>query len=269
MRITIKMGGDLIKGESINTPLIEDIRALAQAHSVVVVHGGGDIVTDMAKRLGKEQTFVMSPEGFKSRYTDRETADIYAMVMAGAINTKIVGTLQSFGINTVGLSGFDGGLIRAERKKRLVVIDEKGRKLAKEGGYTGKITSVNSGMLELLLSKGYVPVISPLAMGTEYEPLNIDGDRTTANVAKAINSDLVIYLTDVEGVLKDGKVIPKIGALEVDTLLANIGPGMSTKIHAAVEAIKGGVGKAVITSGFAERPLSDAIEGKRGTVIVL
>ncbi len=269
MRMAVKIGGDLIKGESINTPLIEDIKALAQNHGVVIVHGGGDIVTEMAKRLGKEQVFVMSPEGFKSRYTDRETADIYAMVMAGAINTKIVGMLQSFGINAIGLSGFDGGLIRAERKKRLVVIDEKGRKLAKEGGYTGKITSVNGGLLELLLSNGYVPVVSPLAMGTEYEPLNIDGDRTTANVAKAIKSDMVVYLTDVEGVIMDGKVMPMIGALEVDTLLANIGPGMSTKIHAAVEAIKGGVGKAVITSGFIERPLTDAIEGKRGTVITL
>lgn len=269
MRVAVKMGGDLIKGDSINTPLIEDIRSLAKEHSIVIVHGGGDIVTDMAKRLGKEQIFVMSPEGFKSRYTDRETADIYAMVMAGAINTKIVGTLQSFGVNAVGFSGFDGSLIRAERKKRLVVIDEQRRKIAMEGGYTGKISSINSSMLDLLSSKGYVPVISPLAMGTEFEPLNIDGDRTTANVARAIKADVVIYLTDVDGVLKDGKVIPKIGALEVDTLLAGIGPGMSTKIHAAVDAIKGGVGKAVITSGFAEKPLTDAMAGKRGTVIEL
>ncbi len=269
MRVTIKMGGDLLKGEGLNTALIEDLKALAMAHSVVIVHGGGDLVTEMAKKLGKEQVFVTSPEGFKSRYTDRETAEIYAMVMAGEINTKIVATLQSFGINAMGLSGFDGGLLRAERKKRLVIVDEEGRKRAIEGGYTGKIASVNSALLESLCSQGYVPVISPLAMGTDYEPLNVDGDRTTAAVASAIKANFIIYLTDVEGVLKDGKVMPRISVVDVDSLLKEIGPGMSTKIHAAVEAVRCGAGRAVITSGCAEKPLTNAIEGKQGTVVSL
>ena len=269
MKITIKIGGDLLKGRYINTALIEDLKALTEEHSVVLVHGGGDLVTEVAKKLGKEQVFVMSPEGFRSRYTDRETADIYAMVMAGEINTKIVGTLQSFGINSIGLSGFDGGLIRAERKRRLIIVDKQRRKVAIEGGYTGRITSVNSGLLEVLLREGIMPVISPLAMGLEYEPLNVDGDRTTAAVAKAIKSDVVIYLTDVEGVILDGRVVPKIGTLEVEGLLEKIGPGMSTKIHAAIEAIKGGVGKAIITSGFTESPLRNPLEGKCGTVISL
>jgi len=269
MRITIKMGGDLLKGESLNAPLLEDLRSVAKDNSVIIVHGGGDLVTEMAKKLGKEQVFITSPEGFKSRYTDKETADIYAMVMAGEINTKIVGTLQSFGINAVGLSGFDGALLKAERKKRLVVVDEQGRKKAIEGGYTGKIMSVNGPLLDMLLGKGYVPTISPLAMGTEYEPLNVDGDRTTAAVAAATKSNVILYLTDVEGVLVDGKVIRKIAAIDVDSLLKEIGPGMSTKIHAAVEGIRGGVGKAIITSGFTERPLSNSLEGKCGTVISL
>jgi acetylglutamate/LysW-gamma-L-alpha-aminoadipate kinase len=269
MRITIKMGGDLLKGESLNTPLLEDLKSVTKEHNVVIVHGGGDLVTEMARRLGKEQVFVISPEGFKSRFTDRETADIYAMVMAGEISTKIVGTLQSFGINAVGLSGFDGGLLKAERKKRLVVVDDQGRKMAIDGGYTGKITSVNSGLLEVLMKEGYMPVVSPLAMGMENEPLNVDGDRTTAAVAAAVKADVILYLTDVSGVLKDSKVIGKISALDVESLLKEIGPGMSTKIHAAVEGIRGGVGKAIITSGFTERPLTNALEGRCGTVISL
>jgi acetylglutamate/LysW-gamma-L-alpha-aminoadipate kinase len=269
MKITIKIGGDLLKGKNINKALIEDLKALTKENAVVIIHGGGDLVTEVAKKLGKEQIFVTSPEGFRSRYTDGETAEIYAMVMAGEIITKIVGTLQSFGINALGLSGFDGGLLRAERKRRLVIVDEKGRKKAIEGGYTGKITSVNNELLEVLLRKGIVPVISPLAMGLEYEPLNVDGDRTTAAVAKAIEADAIIYLTDVEGVILNGKVIPKISILEVEGLLEKIGPGMSTKIHAAIDAIKGGVGKAIITSGFADNPLRSSLEGKCGTVISL
>ena len=269
MRITIKMGGDLLKGETLNTSLLKDLATAVKENSVVIVHGGGDLVTEMAKKLGKDQVFVTSPEGFKSRYTDKETADIYAMVMAGAINTKMVGTFQAFGINAIGLSGFDGGLLKAERKKRLVIVDEQGRKKAIEGGFTGKITGVNSSLLESLLSQGYTPIISPLAMGTEYEPLNVDGDRTTSAVAAAIRSDVVIYLTDVEGVLKGGQVVRKIDAAQVDSILKEIGPGMSTKIHAAVEGIKGGAKRAVITSGFSEKPITDAINGERGTVITI
>ncbi len=267
MKITIKMGGDLLKGKALNVPLVEDLKRVVGEHSVVIVHGGGDEVTEMAKRLGKEQIFVMSPEGFKSRYTDRETADIYAMVMAGKINTMIVGTLQSFGINAIGLSGFDGGLLRAERKKRLVIV-EGGKKRAIEGGYTGKITSVESGLLDTLMGRGFTPVISPLAMGTEYEPLNVDGDRTTGAVAKAVKADLMVFLTDVAGVLIGGKVVPKISAVDAGEAIEGIGPGMSTKIHAAIDAVRGGVGRAVIASGFTEKPLSDAIDG-RGTVISL
>lgn len=267
MRVVVKIGGDLLKGNEPNIPLIEDLKELVKGKGLIIVHGGGDLVTDMAKKLGKEQRFVVSPEGFKSRYTDRETAEIYAMVMAGDISTKIVGLLQSFGINAIGLSGFDGGLLRAERKERLVIVDEEGRKRAIEGGYTGKISSVNSRLLEILIEQGYTPVISPLAMGLKFEPLNVDGDRTTSAVARAIKADAVVYLTDVEGVLLEGKVVPKIGIVEVESMLKRIGPGMSTKIHAALDAVKGGVGKAIITSGFAERPIMDALEGKRGTVI--
>ncbi|MGC8936576.1 MAG: [LysW]-aminoadipate/[LysW]-glutamate kinase [Candidatus Methanomethylicaceae archaeon] len=267
MRVVVKIGGDLLKDQSPNMPLIEDLKELVKEKGLVIVHGGGDLVTEMAKKLGKEQRFVVSPEGFKSRYTDRETAEIYAMVMTGDINTKIVGLLHSFGINAIGLSGFDGGLLRAERKERLVIVDEQGRKRAIEGGYTGKITSVNSRLLEVLMGEGYTPVISPLAMGTKFEPLNVDGDRTTSAVAKAIRADAVVYLTDVDGVILDGKILPKISIVEVEELLKKIGVGMSTKIHAALDAVKGGVGRAIITSGFVERPIIDALQGKRGTVI--
>lgn len=267
MKVVVKIGGDLLKGDRPNISLIEDLKELTKKGSLIIVHGGGDRVTEIATRLGKEQKFVISPEGFKSRYTDRETAEIYAMVMAGEINTKIVGMLQSFGINAIGLSGFDGGLLRAKRKERIVIVDEGGRKRAIDGGYTGKITSINEKLLELITSNGYVPVISPLAMGEGFEPLNVDGDRTAGAVAKAIKADYLIFLTDVEGVIIEDKIVRKMRIEELEEMLKKIGPGMSTKVHAAIEAIKDGAGKAVITSGFIENPLKNAIEERSGTII--
>lgn len=267
MKIVVKIGGDLLKGDKPNISLIEDLKEFSKKESLIIVHGGGDRVTEIATKLGKEQKFVISPEGFKSRYTDRETVEIYAMVMAGEINTKIVGMLQSFGINAIGLSGFDGGLLRAKRKERIVIIDEEGRKRAIDGGYTGKITSVNEKLLELIIMNGYVPVISPLAMGENFEPLNVDGDRTAGAIAKAIRAEYLIFLTDVEGVIIDNKVIKNISMEEVEEVLKKIGPGMSTKVHAAIEALKDGVNKAIITSGFIDNPIKNAIEERGGTII--
>lgn len=267
MKIVLKIGGDLLKGGEPNISLIEDLKEFSKKAGLIIVHGGGDRVTEIANKLGKEQKFVISPEGFKSRYTDKETVEIYAMVMTGDINTKIVGMLQSFGINAIGLSGFDGGLLRAKRKERIIIVDENGRKRAIDGGYTGKIISINEKLLELIITNGYVPVISPLAMGESFEPLNVDGDRAAGAIARAIKANYLIFLTDVEGVIIDNKIIPKISLEALEETLKKIGPGMSTKVHAAAEAVKGGVSKAIITSGFIDKPITNAIEERRGTII--
>ncbi|MCD6410270.1 MAG: [LysW]-aminoadipate/[LysW]-glutamate kinase [Candidatus Verstraetearchaeota archaeon] len=266
MVVVVKIGGDLLKGGEVHRGLLDDIKETAEERGIVLVHGGGDEVTEIAEKLGKQQIFVVSPQGFKSRYTDRETAEIYTMVIAGRINKRIVATLQANGIKAVGLSGFDGWLLKAERKKRIVIVDEKGRKRFIDGGYTGRIVEVNVDLLNLMLKAGYVPVISPVAMGVEGEPLNVDGDRTTAAVAAALKAEAVIFLTDVEGLLLDGKLVEKVKVDEVEQLLSRIGPGMSTKIHAAVNAVKNGVSRAIIASGFVDNPISLALAGK-GTVV--
>ena len=105
--------------------------------------------------------------------------------------------LQQNGVNAVGLNGMDAMTIRAVRKKRLLIINERGRKQAIDGGYTGKISAVNTGLVQSLLDAGITPVISPIAAGEQYEFLNIDGDRTAAHVAGALGSDRVIFVTDV------------------------------------------------------------------------
>ena len=108
---------------------------------MVIVHGGGKEVTNTAIKLGKEQKFIVSPSGVKSRYTDKETILIYTMVMSGKINKSIVGMLLRQGIKAVGITGIDGGTLKALRKKKLLIINEYGRKVMIEGGYTGKISA--------------------------------------------------------------------------------------------------------------------------------
>src|SRR5271155_3183927 len=149
MRVVIKLGGDIVKGE-FPPNLLTDMKELGASNQVILVHGGGDVVTEIATKLGKEQRFVVSPEGMKSRYTDRETIDIFTMVMCGKIAKKLVETLERAKISAVSLSGLDGGILRATRKKKLIIIDERGRKVALEGGYTGKMESAGGPALEAL-----------------------------------------------------------------------------------------------------------------------
>jgi len=246
---------------------LNDLAQITHQVPTVLVHGGGNTVTGIAEKLGIQQKFVTSPEGFRSRYTDAETIQVFTMVMAGKINKEIVRHLQSRKIPAVGLSGLDGGLIRAERKQKLVVKDERGRRRIIDGGYTGRVTHVDVSLLQTLLTAGYVPVIAPIALGSENEPLNLDGDRTAAHVAGAVRADLLLLLTDVEGVTLAGGIVPRLSAAEAKRGIPNLGPGMITKVYAALEALSMGVGKVVISSGHRENPFTSAIQEQAGTVV--
>jgi [amino group carrier protein]-L-2-aminoadipate 6-kinase len=266
MLLVVKMGGSILK-EGASTDLVTDLKGVLKENQVVLVHGGGAEVTEIAKKLGKEQQFIISPEGFRSRYTDKETIEIYTMVMAGKINKQIVLALQSQDIKAVGLTGLDAAILQAERKTRLIAVDERGRKRVMDGGYTGKITKVDTELVTLLLSKGYVPIVTPIALSEAYEPLNVDGDRTAAIIAGALKADKLILLTDVEGLILKGERITKIAQSEVKEVLGSIGAGMSTKVHAATEALNQGVGEVLITSGTTKNPISAALKHETGTVI--
>jgi acetylglutamate/LysW-gamma-L-alpha-aminoadipate kinase len=266
MLFVIKMGGSILK-EGASSALISDLKEQLKGNRAVLVHGGGVEVTEIATKLGKEQKFIVSPEGFRSRYTDKETVEIYTMVMAGKLNKQIVLALLGQSIPAVGLSGLDGALLKAERKKKLIAVDERGRKKVLDGGYTGKINAVDVDLLQLLLEKGYVPVVTPIAVSNEFEPLNVDGDRTAAILAGALKADRLILLTDVQGLSLKGKPIDKITASEVREVLHSIGQGMSTKVHAALEALSQGVGEVLITSGLGEHPISAALKHEAGTVV--
>ncbi len=253
---------------SIPEGFLGDVKNALERSRLILVHGGGKIVTNLAAKLGKEQLFVTSPQGFRSRYTDKETVEIYAMGMAGLANKGLVSALASKGIPAVGISGLDGLLIRARRKKDLIIVDERGRKKRIDGGYTGTIVEVNAKLLEALLDGGFLPVVAPLAIGEEFEFLNVDGDRAAAQIAGAMGADLLVLLTDVKGLMLDGELIPKLTKDEAEEILGRIGPGMITKVHAAIQAIEKGVGKVVIGSGQEPEPIRAAVELGMGTVIV-
>ena len=263
--IVCKIGGSVIDG--VNPTIIDDIKKLrSEGNRVVLVHGGGDQVTSVAEKMGKKQQFVTSPEGIKSRFTDKETAEIFTMVMSGLLAKQITKTLQRNGINAVSLTGVDGRLLSATRKKKLIVVDDRNRKLMIDGGYTGKINSVNTDLLDNLLTGGYVPVVSPVAISEEFDLLNVDGDRACSSVSSALNSDATIFLTDTEGLIFDGKVVEKLSVTEARESITRIGPGMNQKVMAAVEAVEMGSKRSIIASGLKENPIANALSNG-GTVI--
>lgn len=263
--ITIKIGGSVV--DNLHPTTISDIKKVAEKEGVILVHGGGKEVTKVSEQLGKEPKFVVSPSGIKSRYTDKETAEIFTMVMSGKINKTIVRLLQKNGVNAIGLSGVDAKVLQAERKKKLLIVNEKGRKQAIDGGFTGKITEVNSKFVKSLLEQGYTPVISPIAISEESDFLNVDGDRAAAYVAGKVQTDKVLFITNVDGLLMDDKLVTELSLAEAKEIRPKVGFGMEKKILAATEALDMGVKEALIANGQKENPISAAIAHENCTVI--
>ncbi|MDA4127555.1 MAG: [LysW]-aminoadipate/[LysW]-glutamate kinase, partial [Thaumarchaeota archaeon] len=220
-----------------------------------------------ATRLGKEQRFVVSPDGIRSRYTDKETAEIYQMVMSGLLAKRLVLALGKAGVRSISLSGADGRLMQAKRKTKLVIVDERGRKVAIDGGYTGRVQEVNSSLIDLLLSNGYLPIVSPVATSEAGEPLNVDGDRAASSVAVGSGADAVVFATNVDGLKLDGGLVTHLSPAEATSQLSKVGFGMQKKVMAAVEAVQGGVKEAIICSGMRSSPLTKALAHDKCTVI--
>lgn len=263
--IVIKIGGSVVDG--LHPSALVDIKAISEKDRLVFVHGGGKEVTNIATKLGKEQRFIVSPGGVRSRYTDKETAEIYTMVMSGKINKAIVGMLLRQGIKAVGVAGVDGGILKAERKKKLLIINENGRKMMIDGGYTGKISSVDPSLVDNLVNFGYVPVVSPIALSEDYDFLNVDGDRAAAYVAGGVKADRVIFITNVPGLMLNEKLVTAMTLEQAKAALPKIGFGMEKKILACTEALEMGVKEAIIASGQVDNPVSSAIAHHNCTVI--
>ena len=263
--LVVKIGGKALE-KGLENVLDDLVELYMNGEKIVFVHGGGDLVTQYSKRMGIEPKFVMSPSGVRSRYTTLDELEVYLMVMAGKLNKEIVAHLIRRGVKAIGVTGVDGKLLLAERKKRIIIVDERGRKRVIEGGYTGKIRHVNTKLLRELLDNSYLPVVAPVAYGTEGEILNVDGDQVASEIAIALKARTLILLTDVSGVILDNKLIPSMGLEEVKKILDRVGVGMNRKLISASKAIEGGVERVVIASALREKPIMNALKGF-GTVI--
>lgn len=264
MLTVIKFGGSIL-AHGVPDSLIADIAKLNPSETIVV-HGGGPEVNELSRRLGVKPRFVVSPDGIRSRYTDSETMEIFVMAMKGKINSEIVMKLSANGVKAAGIAGTDAGTIVAQRKKKLLTVNDKGRKMVIEGGYTGTIQGVSGVLLETMLGSGIMPVVSPIALGTEFEALNIDGDRAAAGVAGKLRTLVLILLTNVDGLLRNGNIVPHLNLEEAQAEIKKVGNGMDKKILAATEAIKAGVDKVVIANGLVDDPVTKALNNV-GTVI--
>jgi acetylglutamate/LysW-gamma-L-alpha-aminoadipate kinase len=250
----------------------QDVAALIKGgQQLLIVHGGSGETNAISEQLGHPPQFVTSPSGFTSRYTNRATLEIFAMVTTGKISTLIVERLQKLGVNALSLSGVDGRLMQARRKDAIRIIDPaSGKQRLLRDDYTGKIETVNAALLTLLLAAGYTPVIGPLAISPEGEALNVDADRAAAMVAGAVHAEKLIILSNVPGLLRqfpdESTLIPRIAKDKLEPALEFAEGRMKKKVLGASEALQLGVAEVIFADGRVEHAVTRALAGQ-GTVI--
>ncbi|HUR63820.1 MAG TPA: [LysW]-aminoadipate kinase [Candidatus Thermoplasmatota archaeon] len=251
-------------------PTLADLASLArEGVPWVLVHGGNAELDDVSRRLGHAPRFVTSPSGHSSRVTDSQTIALIQMVYRGRINGDLVLRLQALGVNAVGLSGVDGALLRAARKEAVRVV-EGGRKFLLKDDHTGRVHTVNTDLLRLLLSNGYHPVVTLPALADTGEAVNVDGDRAAAIIAASLGARDYLNLSNVPGLLRDPadptSLVTGIPRDGLDGFEAFAQGRFKKKLLGVREALAGGVARVVLGSAGGEHPVRDALAGK-GTVI--
>ena len=236
--LVVKYGGNAMIDQELKEAVMGDLVLLRLIGvKVVLVHGGGPEITEMLTRVGKESRFV---DGL--RVTDKESADIVQMVLAGKVNKSLVQLLEDTGGKAMGLCGLDGRLIEARmRDARL--------------GYVGEIVKINTQPILDVLEKGYIPVISTVAGDREGNVYNINADTAAAQIAGALKAESLISMTDIAGILRDKddpkSLISRINVSEAPQLMREgvISGGMIPKVECCIEAIRRGVHRVFIIDG--------------------
>ena len=244
--VVIKYGGNAMINETLKKSVMQDIVLLALVGiKVVLVHGGGPEISNMLKIMGKESRFI---DGL--RYTDAETAEVAAMVLAGKVNKNLVSLIQQNNGKAVGLCGLDGGMIRAEKMQGEVDL-----------GFVGEITGVETSPISVALDNGFIPVIATVGADREGQVYNINADTAAAAIASALQAEKLILMTDVRGLLmeKDNEdsLITRIEIDDVDQLIEEgiISGGMIPKIQSCIDGIQNGMKDAAIIDGRVEHSI--------------
>ena len=264
----VKLSGKVTESHENLTSLAEELALLHQVGiRICVVHGGGKQLSDLASKLGVEQTII---EG--RRVTDDATLEMAKMIFAGKINTDILAALRQRGIEAVGLSGVDGNIVHAiKRPPKEILNRQTGVRDKVDFGYVGDVVQINSRLLTVLLDHGYLPVISSLGADTEGIVFNINADTIAAEIAVQLKAEKLILLSDVDGIyLKPGDAqtkLSRLSAAEADELIANGAAtgGMIPKLQSITTLLRRGVHSAHIISGTNRNALLSEVFTDKGT----
>ncbi|NCV63963.1 MAG: acetylglutamate kinase [Betaproteobacteria bacterium] len=243
--IVIKYGGNAMTDPALQADFAADVvlLKLVGMHPIVV-HGGGPQIENALQRLGKKGEFIQG-----MRVTDEETMEVVEWVLAGEVQQDIVGLINQAGGKAVGLTGRDGGMIRAQKLKMLDNLDPT---IEHDVGQVGDITSIDPSLLKALQDDAFIPVVSPIGFGAQNESYNINADVVASKLATVLNAEKLVLLTNTAGVLdKSGQLLTNLSARQIDALFADgtISGGMLPKISGALEAAKSGVKAVHIIDG--------------------
>ncbi len=268
--LVIKIGGGAAIGEGGYANFAADLADLAAlAEPAVVVHGGNAEFSRLSRDLGMPPRMITSSSGRVSRYTDAATMDAMLMAYCGKVNKRLVATLQAAGVNAVGLSAIDGRLAWG-RRKPVLRGSEAGKAKILRDDHAGTLEGVDPRLVALLLDAGYLPVLTPPALGEDGTPINVDGDKLALELAVALGADGLLFFSDTPGLLADKAdettLIREIDAADPAAALAAAGGRMVVQVEAALGAIDRGVGRVLFGDGRADRPISRALAGE-GTVV--
>ena len=243
--MVIKYGGNAMTDPALQADFAEDVVLLKLVGiNPVVVHGGGPQIENALKRLGKKGEFIQG-----MRVTDAETMEVVEWVLGGEVQQDIVGLINQAGGKAVGLTGRDGGMIRAQKLK---MMDNTDPNVEHDVGQVGDIVSVDPSVVKALQDDAFIPVISPIGFGENNESYNINADVVAAKLATVLKAEKLMMLTNISGVLdKNGELLTDLTARRIDELFADgtISGGMLPKIAGALDAAKSGVNAVHIIDG--------------------
>ncbi len=268
----VKFSGKVTEDRDNLASLAEELALLHQVGiKLCVVHGGGKQLTELAEKLGVVQTVVQG-----RRVTDDDTLELAKMVFRGKINTEILAEFRRRGINAVGLSGIDGGVVKASKRPPKNVVDQQtGRSSTIDFGHVGDVVSVDCSLLETMLRSGYLPVISSLGADDDGRVFNINADTIAAEIAVCMGAEKLILLSDVNGIYMDAgdeaSKISRLSSTQAEAMIAsgNATGGMIPKLQSLLSLLERGVSSAHIISGTRRNALLAEVFTDEGTGTML